>query len=392
MSSRHFSIHLHNDTPHPLRLESVDLAIGSWGGATPPDTIEPHAFASWHSHADRILSGTEGAVEYRVDERDGRSEPMRLADPTSTSALHLHWCNPRLGTPDAGHVLRATESILPGSTPTVRDYVVGVAFSNSSTPPASGWVETVFAMPSPAMSVTAALGQTRHAHLHYRIRRVGFEMQASELVADLRDAPGLALRPVIGAAAQAWYGTWASSLSREPAIDLRIDRHDAGRFDVSGIERNYGEVFRADALRLAPTRHRDYQTDVWTHPARGSGPVFIGRPVLGQIDRAARAGRGIRRATGALFHELREREHGFGAPLARWGRAVAGGLADAGGLSRWFGAHADTLRLSADRRLMLYGVYTPDRQLVRYQLRYLRTTTNGTALFDVMLAEYLPIR
>jgi hypothetical protein len=390
MEIREATVHFYNDTPHPLHLRALELARGIWGEASPPATIDPHAFASWDSRSRRRSATTEGSVEYRVDDE-------RVVDDLSAArierppSVRLSWCNPGLGTPEGGHQLLADDFAVLGLA-SMRDYVLGVAFTQSDTPPITGWVETVFGLPTPAMNVIAALAQMPHAHLWYRIRKLPFEEQAAELVADLRDAPGLVARPVVGASAQAWFGTWASSLSREPAIDVRIDRHGPGRFDVEGVERHFGEVFRAASVRVSPERSRAYQADLWTHPARGRGPVLVGAPLLGHVDRAARALRGMRRANAALAEAVREGEHGFAAPLGTWARAIGGGIADATGLSRWSGPPADTLRISAERRLMLYGVYTPDRQLVRHQIRYQRSAANGAVLLDVMLAEYLPIR
>jgi hypothetical protein len=254
MAIRELTVHLFNDTPHTFHLRDIDLARGVWGEAAPPATLEPRTFASWDSRSRRRWGGTEGSVEYRVDDDTFRADPAGLRA-ASSAYVELSWLNPRLGVPEGGHLLRAHDMAVHGRA-SLRDYVVGVAFSASPTPPITGWVETVFGLPTPAMNVLAALATVPEAHLWYRVRKVPFEEQAGELVADLRDAPHLVARPAVGAPAQAWFGTWASSLSREPAIDVRIDRHGPGRFDVEGIERHFAETLRGTGVRISQDRSR----------------------------------------------------------------------------------------------------------------------------------------
>jgi hypothetical protein len=56
------------------------------------------------------------------------------------------------------------------------------------------------------------------------------------------------------------------------------------------------------------------------------------------------------------------------------------------------GVNADTMTLSNNICLQLYGNIDPSKRFVGFRIRYLRTTDDGKPLEDVMLREYHPIK
>jgi hypothetical protein len=56
------------------------------------------------------------------------------------------------------------------------------------------------------------------------------------------------------------------------------------------------------------------------------------------------------------------------------------------------GVNADTMTLSNNIYLQLFGNIDPSKRFVGFRIRYLRTTDDGTPLEDVMLREYHPIK
>ena len=85
--ARSTKIHLYNNTPYTLVLQSYPLDHGIWtDGLIPQYLVNPGAYTQWQSESDGFATGTEGSVVYEIYVKD--PPPPRL---------HIHWQNPFFG-------------------------------------------------------------------------------------------------------------------------------------------------------------------------------------------------------------------------------------------------------------------------------------------------------
>ncbi len=92
MAARSVVVVFVNWTERSLTKEGEDLPHGQWD-SHPPSQIAFGSTVSWKTESDGFATGTEGAVNYHVDQLHG---PIGIPSP-DPSPLHLHWDNPFIG-------------------------------------------------------------------------------------------------------------------------------------------------------------------------------------------------------------------------------------------------------------------------------------------------------
>lgn len=92
MAARSVVVVLVNTTDRSLTKEDENLSHGQWD-SEPPSSIGPQSQVSWKTESNGFATGTEGEVNYHVDQL---GDVIQIPSP-DPAPLHLHWDNPFIG-------------------------------------------------------------------------------------------------------------------------------------------------------------------------------------------------------------------------------------------------------------------------------------------------------
>jgi hypothetical protein len=287
MADRSCGVYFLNYTPFQLRRQSYELEHGSWD-VEPPETIgakaktarEPNVFA-WKAVANWGLFGTEGFVEYAIQDRienvfltgtDARDVPFSRNG--TSGCIRIEFGSPFTGKPWCNVSLKACSDVL-GSEDPSPFYVLPTRRIHKGD--GDLWKELVEVLPLAQVSILTSWALSPDHHPVY-----GSEFKLLVNVDDKRDAVSsaskgltvedpqpryLKLKPITGGGKAPWLGRWQSFLpDGKIDVDLEIKQQETGTFVVDvtdntrSLRQSGHERHPAKARNIAltwPGRRRD---------------------------------------------------------------------------------------------------------------------------------------
>ena len=382
MAAREFIIHFVNGTHFRLEKQSSPSYLqGEWtGGREPPAFVEPNATVQWMSESNGFWTGTEGEVAYR---------PLREDSGKYKDIAVIHWNNPYIGATDSAARVDLDNIPEPwGEAPTRSFALDGGGARDTGTFPgwaASGWIDLVpGVVPIPFPNDPRNIN---HAWAEFRLRFTGTSIiPSANEIAPVPEKTSFTYLPVYGAPSDAWGESWRSRDGQ--AVSVEIARHDMPwrtRFDVR-VEEYFPHIFSHFQLRQTGVRetivlNERYDRDFYVNPT-----VAATR---------------IRSRTQSLLGDMIIEIHSFkpiaGATLKQPGLLIAGTTSKQPGLLEEADIYSkydftDALELPGNLCLCLYARTEHPSGDQDYSVRYLKRSSSGEILIDMMLARHYAIK
>jgi hypothetical protein len=266
MADRSCAVYFLNYTPFHLRRRSYELEHGSWD-VEPPEAIgpkaktarEPNVFA-WKSVTNWGLFGTEGFVEYAIQDRienvflagtDARGVPFARSG--TSGCIRIEFGSPFTGEPWCNVFLKACSDVL-GSDDPSRFYILPTRRIHQGD--GDLWKELVEVLPvGPLAVLTSWMSAPDHHPVYgseFKLlvavddKRDQFASAGIGLTVDEPQPRYLQLKSITGGGETPWPGRWQSFLpDGKIDVDLEIRQQGTGTFvvDVTDNTRSLRKTF-----------------------------------------------------------------------------------------------------------------------------------------------------
>lgn len=266
MADRSCGVYFLNYTPFQLRRRSYELEHGSWD-VEPPETIgaqaktarEPNVFA-WKAVANWGLFGTEGFVEYAIQDRienvfltgkDARDVPF--ARNGTSGCIRIEFGSPFSGKPWCNVSLKACSDVLGSEDPSPFYFLNAEIIHRGDS---NFWKGLVEALPVGHLAILESWVVSPDRHPVYGCefkllvgvddKREALSSVSKGLTVDDPQPRYLKLKPITGGGEAPWLGRWQSFLpDGKIDVDLEIKQQETGTFvvDVTDNTRSLRQTF-----------------------------------------------------------------------------------------------------------------------------------------------------